>query len=112
MQTHIGLKGILKEIDEDKDEKVSLREFILIFRKVKKGEFANLKGFQEMVQSINVAEVGVGGAKNFFEQKMKEASKGLEFEKEIKAEQESKKKEREEAAARKAAFKARQAMFK
>lgn len=65
-----------------------------------------------MVKSINVAEVGVGGAKNFFEAKMKEASKGLEFEQEIKAEQELKKKDREEAAARKAAFKARQAMFK
>ena len=82
----------------------------MIFRKAKNGTL-KVESLQKLVDSINVAEVGVGGAKNFFEQKMAQASAGLKAEQEIKAEQEAKKKEREEAAARRAAFKARQQQF-
>lgn len=32
-QTHIGLKNMIKEVDEDLDNKLSFREFLLIFRK-------------------------------------------------------------------------------
>lgn len=31
-QTHLGLKAMIKEIDEDQDEKIAYREFLLIFR--------------------------------------------------------------------------------
>lgn len=31
-QTHLGLKGMITEVDEDKDGKISFREFLLIFR--------------------------------------------------------------------------------
>lgn len=31
-QTHIGLKGMIAEVDEDKDGKISFREFMLIYR--------------------------------------------------------------------------------
>lgn len=31
-QTHIGLKGMIAEIDEDNDGKISFREFLLIYR--------------------------------------------------------------------------------
>lgn len=31
-QTHIGLKGMIAEVDEDKDGKISFREFLLIYR--------------------------------------------------------------------------------
>jgi Ca2+-binding EF-hand superfamily protein len=34
-QTHLGLKAILKEVDEDKDDQLDLREFLMIFRKAK-----------------------------------------------------------------------------
>jgi hypothetical protein len=67
---------------------------------------------QVLVDSVcNVAKVGVGGAKAFFEQKMKQASAGLQAEQEIKAEQEAKKEERIQAAVRRASFKARQQQF-
>lgn len=31
-QTHLGLKEMIAEVDEDKDGKISFREFLLIFR--------------------------------------------------------------------------------
>lgn len=31
-QTHIGLKAMIAEVDEDKDGKISFREFLLIYR--------------------------------------------------------------------------------
>ena len=31
-QTHIGLKAIIKEVDEDLDNALTFREFLLIFR--------------------------------------------------------------------------------
>lgn len=31
-QTHIGLKGMISEVDEDYDGRISFREFLLIFR--------------------------------------------------------------------------------
>lgn len=34
VQTHVGLKAMIKEVDEDFDGKISFREFLLIFRKV------------------------------------------------------------------------------
>ena len=32
-QTQLGLKAMIKEMDEDQDGKISFREFMLIFRK-------------------------------------------------------------------------------
>ena len=31
-QTHLGLKAMIKEVDEDNDGHISFREFLLIFR--------------------------------------------------------------------------------
>lgn len=31
-QTHLGLKAMIAEVDEDKDGKISFREFLLIYR--------------------------------------------------------------------------------
>lgn len=31
-QTHLGLKGMIAEVDEDHDGKISFREFLLIYR--------------------------------------------------------------------------------
>lgn len=33
-QTHLGLKSMIAEVDEDKDGKISFREFLLIYRYV------------------------------------------------------------------------------
>jgi len=112
-QTHIGLKQMIKEVDEDHDDKVSFREFLLIFRKAKAGELEAGSGLSELARltEVNVDEVGVGGAKQFFDAKIKQQSESNKFEAEIRAEQEQRKREQEEAKARKKAFKEKQAAF-
>lgn len=55
---------------KNKLDVMSFREFLLIFRKAAKGEL-QAEGLQFISQSsISVDEVGVGGAKNFFEAKV------------------------------------------
>ncbi|CAF4366668.1 unnamed protein product, partial [Adineta steineri] len=78
-QTHLGLKEMIKQVDEDQDGKISFREFLLIFRKAMSvhGEIENekttiasvLQQLYSMLVEIDVAKAGVGGAKNFFEAK-------------------------------------------
>eukprot|EP00121_Abeoforma_whisleri_P012856 Awhi_evm1s11866 len=36
-QTHLGLKAMIKEVDEDNDGVIAYREFLLIFRYAKSG---------------------------------------------------------------------------
>lgn len=47
-------------------------QFLLIYRKAKAGELVEESGLSKlaMLTEINVEEVGVGGAKNFFEAKV------------------------------------------
>lgn len=111
-QTHLGLKAMIKEVDEDLDEKISFREFLLIFRKAAAGELevSGLKQLAELSE-INVSEEGVSGAKNFFEAKVNKLSESNKFEAEIKKEQEEKRKELEEKKQRQAAFKEKAKLF-
>lgn len=115
-QTHLGLKAMIKEVDEDLDDALVFREFLLIFRKLCSGQFAGRSdddGLSQLAQlvSVDVGDIGVGGAKNFFESKIKAANKTNKFEEEIKKEQEEKKKELEEKSKRQAEFKNKQANF-
>ncbi|KAK2547920.1 EF-hand domain-containing protein D2 [Acropora cervicornis] len=112
-QTHIGLKNMIAEIDEDNDGKVSFREFLLIFRKAAAGELDEDSGLSQLAKlaEVDVEEVGVGGAAKFFEAKVKELASSNKFESEIRQEQEERKKQAEEAKARKAAFQAKKAAF-
>jgi hypothetical protein len=109
-QTHLGLKAMIKEVDEDNDGEISFREFMLIFRKAHAGEL-QIEGLAKIAASCDVSKEGVGGAKTFFEAKVKQQSDSAKFEKEIKEEQEKKKKEAEEAKARRQAFKEKASMF-
>eukprot|EP00091_Calanus_sinicus_P017327 TRINITY_DN37416_c0_g1_i1.p1 TRINITY_DN37416_c0_g1~~TRINITY_DN37416_c0_g1_i1.p1 ORF type:complete len:133 (-),score=44.48 TRINITY_DN37416_c0_g1_i1:170-568(-) len=95
-QTHIGLKAIIKEVDEDLDNALTFREFLLIFRKLAAGDLAGRDEDDGLLQlaklcSIDVGEIGVGGAKNFFEAKIKMVNQTNKFEDEIKQEQEENK---------------------
>jgi len=112
-QTHLGLKAMIKEVDEDDDGAISFREFLLIFRKAAAGELDLESGLGQLatLTEVSVEEVGVGGAKNFFEAKIAEANKGGEFEKEIKDEQEERKKAEEEKKSRQQQFRERAALF-
>lgn len=73
-QTHIGLKEMIKQVDEDQDNKINFKEFLMIFRKAKNGELKQDSGLQQLydqVMEIDVAETGVKGAKSFFEAQVK-----------------------------------------
>jgi hypothetical protein len=87
---------------------VAYREFLLIFRYAKTGQLQS-EGLKAIAQSVNVQEVGVGGAKSFFEQKAKATMNSTE---EIdRAYHQQKKQEAQEKKERKNAFKERAALF-
>nr|XP_060614706.1 EF-hand domain-containing protein D2 [Anolis sagrei ordinatus] len=113
-QTHLGLKNMIKEVDEDFDGKLSFREFLLIFRKAAAGELEEDSGLHALARlsEIDVSTEGVKGAKNFFEAKVQAMNVTSRFEEEIKAEQEEKRRQAEEMKQRKAAFKELQSAFK
>lgn len=113
-QTHLGLKNMIKEVDEDLDNKLSFREFLLIFRKAAAGELAEDSGLSVLARlsEIDVSSEGVKGAKTFFEAKVQAINESNRFEAEIRQEQEEKKKQAEEQKQRKAAFKELRSAFK
>ncbi|XP_035500141.1 EF-hand domain-containing protein D2 [Scophthalmus maximus] len=112
-QTHLGLKNMIKEVDEDLDNKLSFREFLLIFRKAAAGELSEDSGLSVLARlsEIDVSTEGVKGAKTFFEAKVQAINEGSRFEAEIRQEQEAKKKQAEEQKQRRAAFKELQSTF-
>ncbi|XP_059189475.1 EF-hand domain-containing protein D2 [Centropristis striata] len=113
-QTHLGLKNMIKEVDEDLDNKLSFREFLLIFRKAAAGELLEDSGLSVLARlsEIDVSTEGVKGAKTFFEAKVEAINVSNRFEAEIRQEQEVKKKQAEEQKVRRAAFKDLQSAFK
>jgi Ca2+-binding EF-hand superfamily protein len=114
-QTHISLKNMIKEVDEDHDDKISFREFLLIFRKAAAGELQEDSGLYELYKNLDEIDVdveGVKGAKNFFQAKIEKQSESCKFEREIREEQEEKKKQLEDAKERKKAFKEKAGVFK
>ena len=90
-QTHLGLKSMIKEVDEDNDGQISFREFMLIFKKAHDGTL-EVEGLRTIANVCDVTQEGVKGAKSFFEAKVKEQTRDAKFEQEIKEEQEKKKK--------------------
>ncbi|XP_004576782.1 EF-hand domain-containing protein D1 [Ochotona princeps] len=112
-QTHLGLKSMIKEVDEDFDGKLSFREFLLIFHKAAAGQLQEDSGLMALAKlsEIDVALEGVKGAKDFFEAKARALSSASKFEAELKAEQHERKREEEERRLRQAAFRELKATF-
>ncbi|XP_075993741.1 EF-hand domain-containing protein D1 [Genypterus blacodes] len=112
-QTHLGLKNMIKEVDEDFDGKLSYREFLLIFRRAAAGELQEESGLMALARlsEIDVSTEGVMGAKDFFEAKMQALSVGSKFEAEIREEKEERKRQEVEKKQRQAAFKQLQSAF-
>lgn len=112
-QTHLGLKAMIAEVDEDKDGKISFREFLLIYRKANAGELITNSGLEQLARltEINVEEVGVCGAKNFFEAKIEQHMNNNKFENEIRQEQEERKRAEEDKIIRRAEFRQKAAIF-
>lgn len=113
-QTHIGLKQMIKEVDEDNDGRLSFHEFMLVFRKAKAGELDEDSGLGQLARlaEIDVEKVGVNGAKEFFEAKIIELSKKSKFEEEIRQEQDERKRLEEEKAVRRQQFLEKASIFK
>ncbi|KAF3425302.1 hypothetical protein E2986_10770 [Frieseomelitta varia] len=111
-QTHLGLKAMIQEVDEDGDGRISFREFLLIYRKARAGELEQDSGLGQLARltEVDVDEVGVTGAKHFFEAKIEQLRKSSKFEDEIRMEQEERKREEEEKAARRAQFRQKAAL--
>ncbi|XP_016104928.1 EF-hand domain-containing protein D1-like [Sinocyclocheilus grahami] len=112
-QTHLGLKNMIKEVDEDYDGKLSYREFLLIFRRAAAGELQEESGLMALARlsEIDVSTKGVLGARDFFEAKVQALSVRSKFEAEIREEQEEKKRMELERKQRRAAFKELQSTF-
>lgn len=83
------------------------------YRKARAGELETDSGLDALARltEINVEQVGVNGAKNFFEAKIEELSKSNKFHDEIIQEQEEKRREAEEKALRRQLFKEKAALF-
>lgn len=113
-QTHLALKGMINEVDEDGDGRLSFREFLLVYRKARAGELEADSGLAKLAQltEVDVDKVGVNGAKEFFEAKIVEVNKKSKFESEIRQEQEERKRMEEERALRRQEFLEKAAMFK
>ncbi|KAM6970353.1 EF-hand domain-containing protein D1 [Aplochiton taeniatus] len=112
-QTHLGLKSMIKEVDEDFDGKLSYREFLLIFHLAAAGELQEESGLMALARlsDIDVSTEGVIGAKDFFEAKMKALSISSKFEAEIREEQDERKRQEIDRKQRRAAFKELQSTF-
>lgn len=82
-------------------------------RKARAGELETDSGLDAFARltEINVDQVGVNGAKTFFEAKIEELSKSNRFHNEILQEQEEKRREAEEKAMRRQLFKEKAALF-
>ncbi|CAH1982329.1 unnamed protein product [Acanthoscelides obtectus] len=113
-QTHIGLKGMIKEVDADGDGRLSFAEFMMVFRKARAGELEEDSGLGQLARltEVDVGEVGVTGAKEFFEAKINDLAKKSKFEEELRQEQEERRREEEERAVRKRQFLEKAAVFK
>ncbi|CAF0815026.1 unnamed protein product [Rotaria sordida] len=117
-QTHISLKEMIKQVDEDHDGKISFREFLLIFRKAisetNEAEYEKssiLYQLYAMLFEIDVSKEGVGGAKHFFEAKIAAVKYSDKFQREIREEQEQRRHIEEDKIRRKLAFQNRLAQF-
>eukprot|EP00057_Strongylocentrotus_purpuratus_P020067 XP_011674541.1 PREDICTED: EF-hand domain-containing protein D2 homolog [Strongylocentrotus purpuratus] len=112
-QTHLGLKAMMKEADEDLDDMISFREFLLIFRKAAAGELMEDSGLNLLAQlsEIDVDEEGVSGAKNFFEAKIAVQTQEGKFHQEILDEQEERRQEAEVKKVRQQQFREKAALF-
>jgi Ca2+-binding EF-hand superfamily protein len=112
-QTHLALKEMIKEVDEDCDGMISFREFLLIFRKATTGELKNgsLLEIYRQMYVVDVDAEGVKGAANFFSAKIEELNASKRMEEEILAEQQERRDKEEDKKKSRAAFKEKATFF-
>mmetsp|Transcript_11981 Transcript_11981/g.12042 ORF Transcript_11981/g.12042 Transcript_11981/m.12042 type:complete len:386 (-) Transcript_11981:164-1321(-) len=101
--THFTLRSMMKDINMEKEKDISFRDFLAILRRQKIGK---MDVFTEAMkqQSVNVHEVGVSGAKSFFEAKQVEAKAPSSSEALLRAQQDAAKAAKQEAEDRRKKF--------
>ncbi|KAG5176369.1 hypothetical protein JKP88DRAFT_335712 [Tribonema minus] len=114
-ETHTALTEMVREVDGNHDGEVSMREFFSIMQRARNGSLkSSCQGLQDMaagMQSIEVHEVGVGGAKSFFEAKANQLKRSQEAEDKVKSDLAARKSQAQAELQRKADFKARLSQF-
>ncbi|CAL8095350.1 unnamed protein product [Orchesella dallaii] len=112
-QTHLSLKKMIQEVDTDGDSKISFQEFLLIYHKAKAGQLDEDSGLSALakITEVDIHEVGVDGAKNFFEAKIEQLKSQNKFEAEVKKEQEEKRKQEIEKKQKRLEFQQKHAFF-
>ncbi|XP_076315285.1 EF-hand domain-containing protein D2 homolog isoform X2 [Tachypleus tridentatus] len=105
-QTHLALKNMIHEVDENNDNRIDFREFLMIFWRARAGELSANSGLLELANlaNIDVEKAGVGGAKTFFEAKIEQQKRTKKLEEEIRLEQEERRRNEKERKQRKAEF--------
>lgn len=86
---------------------------LCIYRKAEAGELQSESGLSQLAKltEINVEEVGVGGAKTFFEAKIEQQMMSNKFHDEIRQEQDERRQAEAEKVTRRAEFQQRAAIF-
>jgi hypothetical protein len=113
-QTHLELLKMIREVDTGRNGSIGKKEFFTIFQKAQEGTLENCAGLTALATSANeidVSEVGVSGAKSFFESKVNELASSKNMEEEIKAERRKSQEAAELNRMRKAEFKSKMAQF-
>lgn len=116
-QTHLGLKGLIREFDTDNDGRLDFRGFLGLFRKAAAGQLDPSDPLQAWyaeyigVGEVSVEEVGVRGARDFFEAKIAIEGAGDLVQAEIREEQRRKQAEEEAKRARKENFDSKRQLF-
>lgn len=115
-QTHLSLKEMIKQVDEEQENKINFKGFLMIFRKARNGELNKDSGLQQLYdqvncQEIDVHEAGVKGAKSFFEAQALKQTFSNNFEREIREEQEQKRREEEQKKLKREEFLAKKSIF-
>ena len=113
-QTHLGLKDMIRQVDEDQDNKINFQEFLMICRQAQNGDLKQDSGLQKLfdcVMEIDVAETGVKGAKSFFEAQALRQQCSSNFEREIREEQEAKRRAEEQRRKQREEFMAKKIIF-
>uniref|UniRef100_A0A1I8FZL1 EF-hand domain-containing protein n=1 Tax=Macrostomum lignano TaxID=282301 RepID=A0A1I8FZL1_9PLAT len=107
----------LRYVDEDHDSRINFREFLAIFRKARAGQLdysGELMAWYDCyveVSEINVEEVGVMEAKNFFESKIAIQSADGKLQAELREQRLRRQAEEEEKQRSRDSFRNTRAMF-
>jgi predicted DNA-binding ribbon-helix-helix protein len=71
-QTHLSLKSMIAQVDDDDDNRINLREFLRIFQMSVNGQLADNSGLRALADrtTCDVTKEGVVGAADFFQSKV------------------------------------------